>query len=104
VALSFVQDEIIPIDVEGSYYLRRVPVLAFEFGTSSKEMAEELPKALKSYRIAVVKGHGAFAVGNSLDEVLHLSHMLENIAQILCTVKAIGGDVAKIQQAQYSKW
>jgi L-fuculose-phosphate aldolase len=103
-ALSILEDEIIPIDVEGSYYLRRIPVLGFEYGTSSKEMAEELPKALKKYKIVMVKGHGAFSVGATLEEGLHYAHMLENIAQIICTVKSMGGDLDAIRKSQYSKW
>ena len=103
-ALSVLQDEIIPVDVEGSYSLRKIPVLAFEFGTSSEEMAREIPKALKSYKVVMVKAHGAFAAGHSMEEVMHAVHMTENIAQILWMVKAAGGDPAKIQKALYSKW
>ena len=103
-ALSIVRDEIIPIDVEGSYYLRRIPVIEFEYGTSSKEMAEQLPEALEKYKIVMVKGHGAFSVGATLEEGLHYAHMLENIAEIIFKVKAMGGDLDSIQKSQYSKW
>ncbi|MHC5038398.1 MAG: class II aldolase/adducin family protein [Planctomycetota bacterium] len=104
VALSILQDEIIPIDVEGSYYLRKIPVLGFEYGTSSKEMAEALPKALKSYKVVMVKSHGAFAAGYSLEEALHYAHMTENIAEIIYKVKALGGDLSKIQAPGFSEW
>lgn len=104
IALSILHDEIIPIDIEGSYYLRRIPVIGFEYGTSSKEMAEQLPKALKKYKIVMVKGHGAFSVGATLEEGLHYAHMLENIAQIIYMVKTMGGDLKAIQKSQYSKW
>lgn len=103
-ALSMLQDEIIPIDVEGSYYLRRIPVVEFEYGTSSKEMAQELPKVLKKYKVVMVKGHGAFSVGNTLEEGLHYAHMLENIAQIIFMVKTMGGDIDTIQKSQYCTW
>jgi len=103
-ALSILHDEIIPIDIEGSYYLRRIPVIDFEYGTSSKEMAEQLPKSLKKYKIVMVKGHGAFSVGATLEEGLHYAHMLENIAQIIYMVKTMGGDLKAIQKSQYSKW
>ena len=63
--LSLVYDEIIPIDVEGSYITKRVPVLEFEFGSGSKEMEEVLPRYLKDYNIVMVKGHGAFAIGET---------------------------------------
>ncbi|UCE05085.1 MAG: class II aldolase/adducin family protein [bacterium] len=103
-ALTFVQDEIIAIDVEGSYYLRKIPIVEFEFGTSSKEMEEELPKVLKNYKICMVKGHGAFAIGDYLEEALQYSHMVESIARIIFMTKMLGGDLAKIQKGMYSTW
>ena len=103
-ALSLVQDEIIPVDVEGSYYLRKVPILEFEFGTGSKEMEQELPKALKNYRVVMVKGHGAFSVGNFLEEAFHYAHMVENVAEIIYRVKTLGGDLGKLQKTQFSTW
>lgn len=103
-ALSILQDEIIPIDVEGSYYLRRIPVLKFEFGTGSVEMEKDLPKALKNYKVVMVKGHGAFSVGQFLEEAFQYAHMLENISQIIYLVKIMGGDISKLQKPQFSTW
>jgi L-fuculose-phosphate aldolase len=103
-ALSILQDEIIPIDVEGSYHLRRIPVLGFEYGTSSKEMAAELPEALRNYKVVMVKSHGAFTAGQSLEEALHYAHMAENIAQIIYYVRTLGGDLEKLQHSKYSDW
>jgi len=103
-ALSMVQDEIIPVDVEGSYYLRKIPIIEFEFGSGSKEMEEELPKILKNYKIAMVRGHGAFAIGDFLEEALQYSHILENICRIIYMVKTMGGDVTKLQKSLYSTW
>ncbi len=103
-ALSLVQDEIIPIDVEGSYYLRKIPIIEFEFATSSKEMEKELPKVLKNYKICMVRSHGAFAIGDYLEEALQYSHMVESIARIIYMVKIMGGDLTKIQKSMYSTW
>lgn len=103
-ALSIVQDEIVPIDVEGSYYIRRVPVIEFEFGTGSKEMEEVLPKYLKNYRIVMVKGHGAFAIGDFLEEALHYTHVLENIAQIIWRVRAMGVDTRQFEKEYFHQW
>ena len=97
-------DEIIPIDVEGAYLLHKIPVLGFEYGSASKEMEEQLPKALAQYKIVMVQGHGAFAVGNFLEEALQYSHALENIARIIYMVKALGGDLSKLRKADYLKW
>lgn len=103
-ALSLIYDEIIPIDVEGSYFHRRIPVLAFEYSSGSREMEEELPKALKNYKVVMVKGHGAFSIGDFLEEALYYAHSLENIAKIIFMVKAIGGDVESIQKKIYATW
>jgi L-fuculose-phosphate aldolase len=103
-AVSLVQDEIIPIDVEGSYYLRKIPIVEFEFGSGSKEMEEELPKVLKNYKIVMVRGHGAFAIGDFLEEALQYSHILESICRIIYMVKTMGGDLAKLQKTMYSTW
>jgi len=104
VSLSIIQDEIIPIDVEGSYYLRKIPILAFEYGSSSKEMASELPEILKSYKVVIVKGHGAFTVGATLEEALHYAHMTEDISRIIYMVKCMGGNLEDIKKSSYSKW
>lgn len=104
VALSLLMDEIIPIDVEGSYIIHKVPVLNFEYGSASKEMEKELPKALAHYKIVLVHGHGAFAVGNFLEDALHYTHSLENIAKIIYIVKVMGGNLNELQKADYLKW
>lgn len=103
-ALSLVQEEIIPIDVEGSYYIRKIPIVEFEFGSGSKEMEEELPRMLKNYKIVMVRGHGAFAIGDFLEEALQYSHILENVSRIIYMAKTMGGDPAKLQKSLYSTW
>ena len=104
VSLSFLYDEIIPIDVEGSYILRKIPVAEFEFGTSSKEMEEVLPGLLKNYKIVLVRGHGSFAIGHYLEEALHYASTLENIAQIIYRYKMLGGNVEKLQKRALIAW
>ena len=39
--LSLSRDEIIPIDNEGSYLLRKIPVVSVEMASGSKEMADQ---------------------------------------------------------------
>lgn len=104
IALSIVTEEIIPLDVEGSYFIRKIPILSFEYSAGSKEMEDKIPAILKDYHIAMVKGHGAFAKGNSLEEAFHYSHQLENIAQIICRLKMMGYDTEKLQKDIFKKW
>jgi len=90
VILSLVNDEIIPIDVEGSYTIRKVPVVNFELGSGSIEMEEEIPKYLKDNKIMVIKGHGAIAIGETLEEALFYNSVLENSCKIIVGVHSLG--------------
>ena len=104
VALSIFHDEIIPIDTESSYILRKVPVVTCEVESGSREMEEKLPQALKDYKIVVLKRHGAFATGKYLEEAWHYSEVLQNAAQILYMVKVLGGDIEKLARNGFKSW
>ncbi len=103
-ALSLVQDEIVPIDVEGSYYIYKIPVLSFEYASGSTELAEGVSDALRDYKVIMVKGHGAFAIGNTLEEALQWLYQTESIAEIIYYVKAMGYDVKQFEKDYYKKW
>lgn len=103
-ALSIVQDEIIPIDVEGSYYMYKIPVLSFEYASGSKELAEGVSDALRDYKVVMVKGHGAFTIGNTLEEALQWLHQAESIAEIIYYVKSMGYNPKDYEKDAYKKW
>ena len=84
--------------------MRKIPVVEFEYGTSSREMEEKLPEVLKNYKIALVRGHGSFAVGHYLEEALHYASTLENISQIIYRFKMLGGDLEKLQKKSQINW
>ena len=90
VILSLINDEIVPVDVEGSYTIRKVPVVSFEFGSGSREMEEEIPRHLKDNKIVVIKGHGAIAVGETLEEALFYNSVLENSCKIIMGINSLG--------------
>jgi L-fuculose-phosphate aldolase len=89
IALSLSRDEIVPIDNEGSYLLHKVPVVAAEFASGSAEMVERLPAALQEYKIAMLRGHGCFSIGQTLDEAFQWVSCLEESCQIILAAKAI---------------
>ncbi len=89
-ALSLSGRDIVPVDVEGRYYFKRVPVLGVKRAIGSEELESELPVLLKDFPIVVVKGHGAFAVGGSLEEGLQISHSLEWSCDIILRCAALG--------------
>jgi L-fuculose-phosphate aldolase len=79
----------VPIDNEASYLLKKVPVVAEEFASGTPEMANKVANALKNYKIIMLRGHGSFATGQTLDEAFHWSSTLEESCQIALAVKQI---------------
>lgn len=89
VALSLKLSEIVPLDAEGRHILGRVPVISVQQSIGSQEVAEVLPAYLKESRIAVIRGHGSFAIGETLEESLMRSSALEASARILILAKVL---------------
>lgn len=89
IALSLKATEIVPLDAEGRYILGRVPVVSVQQSIGSQEVAEALPIYLKANRIAMVRGHGSFAIGETLEESLMRSSALEASARILILAKVL---------------
>ncbi|NLO88982.1 MAG: fuculose phosphate aldolase [Clostridia bacterium] len=83
VALSLMVDKIVPVDAEGSYYLKEIPILDVERSIGSEKVAAKIPGLLKECPVVVVKGHGSFAVGNDLEEAFRLTSSLEFSSRIL---------------------
>ena len=106
VALSLSRDEIVPIDNEGSYALKKVPVVAVEMASGSREMADTIAAALQEYKIVMLRGHGSFATGQTLDEAFQWTSALEESSQIILMTKLIDEpfiEYRKMSQA-YGKW
>ncbi len=89
IAYSLSRDEIVPIDNEASYLLKKVPVITEEFASGTPEMANKVANALKNYKIIMLRGHGSFATGQTLDEAFHWSSTLEESCQIALWTKII---------------
>lgn len=77
IALSLHDEEIVPIDTEGVYYFKTIPVIAAGLTVGSDEVAEKLPPLLQNYKVAMVRGHGSFAVGQMLEEAFQWTSSLE---------------------------
>jgi L-fuculose-phosphate aldolase len=106
IALSLSRDEIVPIDNEGSYLLHRVPVETAEFASGSAELAEKLPRALQKYKIAMLRGHGCFSIGQTLEEAFQWVSCLEEACQIILAAKTIGEPLAEYRKMseEYKTW
>ncbi len=106
IAFSLSREEIVPIDNEASYLLKKVPVIWEEFASGTPEMAHNLARMLQEYKIVMLRGHGSFAIGQTLDEAFHWSSTLEESCQIALAAKLINEpflEYRKMSEA-YSKW
>jgi L-fuculose-phosphate aldolase len=89
IAFSLSRDELVPIDNEASYLLKKIPVVTEEFASGTPEMANKVARALQDYKIIMLRGHGSFATGQTLDEAFHWSSTLEESCQIELAAKLI---------------
>ncbi|GAB4480330.1 MAG: fuculose-1-phosphate aldolase [Anaerolineae bacterium] len=106
IVLSLSRDEIIPIDVEGSYLLHKVPVVAAEFASGSQEMADLVAEALREYKIIMLRGHGCFSTGQTLEEAFHWISALEEASDIILEAHLLGEQRIEYRKHSdsYSKW
>lgn len=80
---SIISEFIEPIDSEGLYVVGRVPVVQAAETIASPEAAALLAEALTPHPIAVLRSHGPFARGATLEEAFYHVSALEASAEIL---------------------
>ncbi len=81
---SLIEDTIVPIDSEARYLFgEAVPVVTAEQTIASPEAAVLLADVLREHRIAVLRSHGPFAVGSTLEEAFCHVSALEVSCRIL---------------------
>jgi L-fuculose-phosphate aldolase len=81
IAASLVLDEIVSEDSEGQMLCPVIPVVIGAPG--SQEIADNVAKALTRSKLVIVRGHGTFAAGTSLDEAYLLTSLAEHSCRIL---------------------
>jgi L-fuculose-phosphate aldolase len=67
VAMSFAGEDFRPVDFEGGHYFEYVPVLSIPFEDYLEEAPEAVAEALAGHPIAMVRGHGVYAWGETLN-------------------------------------
>ena len=90
VALSLLDEAIVPADSEGGHILGTVPVIAAVEVVASLEVAERASSLLQAHRAVLVRGHGSFAVGEGLEDALRTTTTLEASAKILLLARGAG--------------
>jgi len=82
-ALSFDMDEVRTIDSD-SLFIPVIPVLKdCPYAEGSACVASGFPRTLDSHKVALVRGHGAFAVGDSLAQCAARLTMMENQCRLV---------------------
>lgn len=94
-ALSMACKEIVLEDSEGSYILKKVPVISAKKTVGSKEVANIIPEYLKEFKIVMLKGHGSFATGLFLEEAFSYTSTLEHSCKIMLYMSRLGGNFFK---------
>lgn len=81
--LSLNNKMIKPIDSEGQFYLPQIPVLSCNETIGSDEVAKKIPALISKYKCAIIKGHGAFAIGKNLEQASMYLSVIESASKIL---------------------
>ncbi|MEE9514515.1 MAG: class II aldolase/adducin family protein [Candidatus Brocadiales bacterium] len=86
IALSLAAKNIQPLDAEGIILLGEIPVVTTRNvvdAVGSKQVAKAVATVLKKSRVVMVRGHGSFAVGETLEEALCYTSALEESSKII---------------------
>jgi L-fuculose-phosphate aldolase len=92
IAISITDNKVVPQDAEGIFLFKAAPIVRIRDGVGSEETVRLLPSFLGNDNVvAMVKGHGSFAVGNSLEEAYKYTSALENSCRIIVAVRSMAG-------------
>ncbi len=90
--LSMTDNEIIPIDFEGKYFFNNVSVIDLHAASGPDAASRVVSERLKDGRIVLVKGHGSFARGHTLEEAYMLTSSLESSCFFVYHTRGHRGD------------
>jgi L-fuculose-phosphate aldolase len=101
VALSLIEDSLECIDAEGSFMYKKIPVIQLDVPAGASEAAIKVPPVLKNYKAVIIRTHGVFAKGATLEDALCTITGVEQSAMIryltLQTGKPLKQDLSKIK-------
>lgn len=81
IAASLVMDTVFPEDSEGKMFCPRISIVEGAPGT--QELADNVADVLKTSKLVIVRGHGTFAAGKSLDEAYQFTSLAEHSCRVL---------------------
>lgn len=105
-ALSMVEDEITCLDAEGMLVYKKIPVVECDVPVGSYELSEKVASMLKNYPAVVVRAHGVFAKGITLEDALGVLTGVEQSADILYRIKLMGQPLKRdySKEKGFSDW
>lgn len=81
-ALSMILEELTCIDAEGMLLYKKIPIIECDVPVGSYEVAEKVAPSLVNYPAAVIRSHGVFAKGITLEDALGVITGVEQSADI----------------------
>ncbi len=102
IAVSFLVDVIRPLQIEGHGALPgEIPVLEVEIASASPSLAEKLGSMLDAFPAVMVRGHGLFVGGGSLDQATHRAFVVNDAAYFLMVALQNGADIEDLLTRPY---
>ncbi len=90
-----------PIHNEGLAGLTWIPIIDTSVpGSDIGENPTKIASELTSWCSLIVRGHGAFAIGSSLDDALYRMLLLEEVCKIACILESLGKAKDRAADAQ----
>ena len=90
VAMTLNGEDFVPVDFEGQYYFARVPVICIPYQEYVDRAPEAVSQVLSEHSIAVVRGHGVYAWGETLDRAYKWTCSLELSAKTAWLARSAG--------------
>jgi len=87
-----------PIDLFGAFAVGNVNIGSYFQPVGSAEMEERIPKYLIDNKITIVKGHGPFIKGKSLENALYVLNVFELSSKLGIYLRRRGIDIVEIQK------
>jgi len=89
IAISLTDNKVVPQDSEGIFLYKAAPIVRVRDGVGSEETVRLLPSFLGRENVVVmVKGHGSFAIGETLEEAYKYTSSLENSCRVLIAMRS----------------
>ncbi|HIP53250.1 MAG TPA: class II aldolase/adducin family protein [Chromatiales bacterium] len=79
-----------PADFEGQYYFPHVPVVTIPYEHYVDEAPEQVSETLEDHRIMVVRGHGVYACGETINLAYKWTCSLELSAKTMILARLAG--------------